>query len=401
MVIIKNAIENIKTNKIRVIVAMVWIVLGITSVVVVSSIGNGIEQQGINSSKDPAFRTANVVFTPNYQSSFDPTFYEPFTLEDIGKLSGIKGVEKITPKYGESASGMYGRNIEYEGGGSYSDILEYKDNSSIEVGYGRNFSLDDLDRNTIILDGGIAYSVGIYTPRNAVGKSIEIDGETFEVVGVLKSDSVKVTNGFENPKSYMPKKALQKLEEKRSFGGPINGLELLVSPGYEVSEVGKSVVDKLSIGKDKEIGTYGISGSGNDGSFQLGALQSTINRFTSILSNVSLAIGGIGIMNIMYMSVAERKREIGIRRAIGAEPKDIVIQFLIETIVITIMGGLVGIVVGTIAANQVGPYLGVAAIPSAQVYVKALFISIMTGAIFGAIPAIKASKLDPIQAIQG
>lgn len=401
MVIIKNAIENIKTNKIRVIVAMVWIVLGITSVVVVSSIGNGIEQQGINSSKDPVFRTANVVFTPNYQSSFDPTFYEPFTLEDIGKLSGIKGVEKITPKYGESASGMYGRNIEYEGGGSYSDILEYKDNSSIEVGYGRNFSLDDLDRNTIILDGGIAYSVGIYTPRNAVGKSIEIDGETFEVVGVLKSDSVKVTNGFENPKSYMPKKALQKLEEKRSFGGPINGLELLVSPGYEVSEVGKSVVDKLSIGKDKEIGTYGISGSGNDGSFQLGALQSTINRFTSILSNVSLAIGGIGIMNIMYMSVAERKREIGIRRAIGAEPKDIVIQFLIETIVITIMGGLVGIVVGTIAANQVGPYLGVASIPSAQVYVKALFISIMTGAIFGAIPAIKASKLDPIQAIQG
>ena len=400
MVIIKNAIENIKTNKIRVIVAMVWIILGITSVVVVSSIGNGIEQQGINSSKDPAFRTTNIVFNPNYESSFDPTFYEPFTLEDIGKLSGIKGVEKITPKYGESASGMYGRNIEYEGGSRYSDILEYKDNKNIEVEFGRSFSLDDLDRNAIILDGSIAYGVGIYTPRNAVGKSIEIDGETFEVVGVLKSELVKVTEGFENPKSYMPKKALQKLEEKRSFGGPINGLELLVKPGYDVGEVGNDVTDKLSVGRDEKIGTYDMTG-GSDGSFQLGVLQSTINRFTSILSNVSLAIGGIGIMNIMYMSVAERKREIGIRRAIGAEPKDIVIQFLIETIVITIMGGLVGIVVGIIAANQVGPYLGVPAIPSTQVYVKALFISIMTGVIFGAIPAIKASKLDPIQAIQG
>ncbi|MGL5346008.1 MAG: ABC transporter permease [Peptostreptococcaceae bacterium] len=400
MVIIKNAIENIKTNKIRVIVAMVWIVLGITSVVVVSSIGNGIEQQGINSSKDPAFRTTNIYFSPNYESSFDPTFYEPFTLEDIGKLSGIRGVEKITPKYGEAASGMYGKNIEYEDGSSYSEIIEYKDNKNIEVQYGRSFSLDDLDRNTIILDGGIAYGVGIYTPRNAVGKNIEIDGETFEVVGVLESDVAVVTDGFETPKSYMPKKALQNLEEKNSFGGPLNGLELLVKPGYDVSEVGSEVTEKLSLGKDKSVGTYEMNG-GSDGSFQLGILQSTINRFTSILSNVSLAIGGIGIMNIMYMSVTERKREIGIRRAIGAEPKDIVIQFLIETIVITIMGGLVGIVVGSIAASQVGPYLGVEAIPSAQVYAKALFISIMTGAIFGAIPAIKASKLDPIQAIQG
>ena len=159
-------------------------------------------------------------------------------------------------------------------------------------------------------------------------------------------------------------------------------------------------METLQAGISKENGEYANTGN-NSGNHELGIMQQTINRFTSILSKISLFIGGIGIMNIMYMSVAERKREIGIRRAIGAEPKDILIQFLIETIVITILGGIVGIIVGTIAANQVGPHLGVPAIPSLAVYIKAVVVSILTGAIFGSIPALKAAKLDPIKAIQG
>lgn len=129
--------------------------------------------------------------------------------------------------------------------------------------------------------------------------------------------------------------------------------------------------------------------------------QNQINRFTNILSNVSLIIGGIGIMNIMYMSVSERQREIGIRRAIGAQPKDILMQFLIETIVITVLGGLVGIVIGSIGAGKVGSYFGMEAQASIKVYVKAIGVSILVGTVFGAIPATKASKLDPIKAIQG
>lgn len=106
-------------------------------------------------------------------------------------------------------------------------------------------------------------------------------------------------------------------------------------------------------------------------------------------------------MNIMYMSVSERQREIGIRRAIGAQPSDILIQFLIETVVITVLGGIVGIVIGTIAAGKVGSYFGMEAQASIKVYAKAIGVSILVGTIFGAIPATKASKLDPIKAIQG
>lgn len=284
----------------------------------------------------------------------------------------------------------------------YTKTTEYKKDKKIDIIYGRNFSMEDLDRKTIVLDYNIAYELGDSVPQNAIGKSVNIEGEDFEVIGVLKNlyEEGKMVNSHIEPESYLPKKALKDLENKKSFGGAITSLEVIVNYDYDINDVGTEIVEILQSGISKENGEY--ANAGNDsGSHELGIMQQTINRFTSILSKVSLFIGGIGIMNIMYMSVAERKREIGIRRAIGAEPKDILIQFLIETIVITILGGIVGIIVGTIAANQVGPYLGVPAIPSLAVYTKAVVVSILTGAIFGAIPALKAAKLDPIKAIQG
>ncbi len=402
MVIIKNAIENIKTNKLRVIVAMVWIVLGITSVVVVSSIGNGIEQQGKEASKNVEFRTINITYYPNYESNLDASFFEPFSEKELGKVNSVKGIERVTPKYGDSGRGSHSVSLNVRGRSMYTKTTEYKKDKKIDIIYGRNFSMEDLDRKTIVLDYNIAYELGDSVPQNAIGKSVNIEGEDFEVIGVLKNlyEEGKMVNSHIEPESYLPKKALKDLENKKSFGGAITSLEVIVNYDYDINDVGTEIVEILQSGISKENGEY--ANAGNDsGSHELGIMQQTINRFTSILSKVSLFIGGIGIMNIMYMSVAERKREIGIRRAIGAEPKDILIQFLIETIVITILGGIVGIIVGTIAANQVGPYLGVPAIPSLAVYTKAVVVSILTGAIFGAIPALKAAKLDTIKAIQG
>lgn len=404
IVIIKNALENIKTNKLRVAVAMIWIVLGITSVVVVSSIGNGIEEHGKKTSEKEEYRKSNISFTPNYESNADISFYEPFTQQDIGIVAGMKEIERVTPKYGDVLGGSYGAPIDVGGSYEFMKMIEYKEDNNIEIAYGRNFSMEDLERKSIVLDYIIAYLLYDEIPQNAIGKNINIDGEEFEIIGILKE--VKQSNDpfgstYIESESYLPKNALDDLEKKKSFGGPITGLEILIKSGYDKDEVPFQVLEKIEEGKSEENGTYGVSGESSLGGSELMLMQNTINRFTSILSNVSLMIGGIGIMNIMYMSVAERTREIGIRRAIGAEPKDILLQFLIETIVITILGGIVGMIVGTIAATQVAPYIGMPAIPSASVYIKSIVVSILTGAIFGAIPALKAAKLDPIKAIQG
>lgn len=404
MVIIKNAIENIKTNKLRVAVAMVWIVLGITSVIVVSSIGNGIEKMTEETKKNPEFRKTDITFYPNYESSIsNPEFYEPFTQEDITKLSNMEGIERVTPKYGESQGGLEYTQILVENKDEFTKLIQYKYDSNLNIAYGRKFSIEDLERKTVVIDYSIAYELFNEDPESAVGQAINLNGEIFEVIGVLeevKLDQSDKSSQYRDLETYISKNSLQDLADKGSMGSTITGLDILAQPGYDMHDVNARIQEFFEDTKDEESGSYGGTGR-NEQEGNLNYLQHTINSFTSILSKVSLFIGGIGIMNIMYMSVAERKREIGIRRAIGAEPKDILVQFIIETIVITILGGLVGMLVGTFVANYASSYIGIEAIPSMESYVRAVGVSILTGAIFGAIPAIKAAKLDPIKAIQG
>ena len=404
IVTIKNAIENIKTNKMRVAVAMIWIVLGITSVIVVSSIGSGIEAKTKKTQENPDFRKASIKFYPDYESTANTSFYEPFTLEDIAKISSMKGIEKVTPKYGQSQGGAYDAyQLLVDNKSEFAKTLEYKKNQKLDIAYGRDFAVEDLNRNVVILEYSLAFSLFNDNPQSAIGNSVDINGNYFEVVGVLKElevDHEDLDSMYRQLECYMPKGAIEELGSSMSIGGSISEIEIIVAKGYDVLDVVLDASESIQEGKGEIEGSYSTEGQSMEGN-ELQYMQSTLERFTTILSNVSLLIGGIGIMNIMYMSVSERKREIGIRRAIGAEPKDILIQFLIETIVITVLGGLVGIVVGTFAAIFASRYLGIPPVPSVEVYIKAVVISIMTGAVFGAIPAVKASKLDPIKAIQG
>lgn len=408
MVIIKNALDNIKSNKLRVVVAMVWIVLGITSVVVVSSVGEGIEKQSKIASMNPKFRTSTISFDPNYENNLDSSFFEAFSNGDVDMIKSMPGIERATPKYGENVGGVINGGMLYTSiGEEFAEFKSIDKKTKLSVDFGRDFSLDDLDRKTVIIEDSLAYSLFDLSPKNAIGEFVKIEDEYFEIVGIIES---KVTSSTDDPEEYyrqpvcyIPKIALEELGNKNSFGSSITSIEILVANGYDIDETSFNVVEKLQeLKKDEmgEVGEYGLTG-GNEEGYELKFFQNQINRFTNILSNVSLIIGGIGIMNIMYMSVSERQREIGIRRAIGAQPKDILMQFLIETIVITVLGGLVGIVIGTIAAGKVGSYFGMEAQASIKVYVKAIGVSILVGTVFGAIPATKASKLDPIKAIQG
>ena len=408
MVIIKNALDNIKSNKLRVAVAMVWIVLGITSVVVVSSVGEGIEKQSKIASMNPKFRTSTISFDPNYENNLDSSFFEAFSNGDVDMIKSMPGIERATPKYGENVGGVINGGMLYTSiGEEFAEFKSIDKKTKLSVDFGRDFSLDDLDRKTVVIEDSLAYSLFDLSPKNAIGEFVKIEDEYFEIVGIIES---KVTSSTDDPEEYyrqpvcyIPKIALEELGNKNSFGSSITSIEILVANGYDIDETSFNVVEKLQeLKKDEmgEVGEYGLTG-GNEEGYELKFFQNQINRFTNILSNVSLIIGGIGIMNIMYMSVSERQREIGIRRAIGAQPKDILMQFLIETIVITVLGGLVGIVIGTIAAGKVGSYFGMEAQASIKVYVKAIGVSILVGTVFGAIPATKASKLDPIKAIQG
>ena len=175
-------------------------------------------------------------------------------------------------------------------------------------------------------------------------------------------------------------------------------LDLVVSNGYDLFETASRVTQKLhELHPDIE-GTYQV----HDPSEQTKALESmvnNINMFITVITAISMFVGGVGVMNIMYISVMERQREIGIRRAIGAKPRDIMLQFLTESVFITVLGGILGIIIGFIVVNYASSYLPFKAIVNINSLFYAFIATIVTGVIFGIVPAFKASRLDPIKAI--
>lgn len=175
-------------------------------------------------------------------------------------------------------------------------------------------------------------------------------------------------------------------------------VDLKVTDGYDVFEVANTIIERLYELHPDVNGSYTTP----DPTEQMQALESitsSTNKIVSFITVAAMSVGGIGVMNIMYVSVMERQREIGIRRAIGAKPRSILLQFLTEAIFITVVGGILGIITGLIATKYVSPRIGFEVIPSFNSIMYATLATIITGIVFGMIPAYKASKLDPIKAI--
>lgn len=203
-------------------------------------------------------------------------------------------------------------------------------------------------------------------PEEALGKGITINNHIYEVIGVIDENSIRnnaesnVDNMYYGDMnyiySYMPSKTFNDLMNQFSYPQDIYSLDLVVSKGYDMYEVSNNVINKLYELHPDINGSYNIDDP-TEATKELESMVSTINKFVTLITAISMFVGGVGVMNIMYVSVMERQREIGIRRAIGAKPLDILIQFLVEAIFITILGGIIGIVIGFIVVNYASNYL--------------------------------------------
>ena len=175
-------------------------------------------------------------------------------------------------------------------------------------------------------------------------------------------------------------------------------LNVTVETGASTKEIGEKVKTLLKERHPDTKGKY-EGQSGQEAMEQIQAVFGGITTFVALVSGISLLVGGIGVMNIMYVSVTERRREIGIRRAIGAKPKNILMQFLVESIFITGIGGVIGIIIGFTISKILGLILPFKPVMTPSNFLLASSISIITGIVFGLIPAYKGAKLDPIKAI--
>lgn len=412
--LIKNSLANLKGHKLRLIIAFIWIIIGITSVVFVSAVGNGMSAIFKSTFQNIAPKTAIFYFEPSDKElGRNQVMLDPFLSSDVQAIAALDGVEKVEPskKFAQTMPGfdentLMGNFAYFDKSGS-SQILPIE-KAHYKVIKGRSLTEADEGKRVIVLESNAVKDLFGEDEKNPIGKGVTLNGLTFEVVGVLDSDTTydPVDKTFkkrgmfdvDNPYSVIPSTAYGILTGTNIKSGSINSMVVTVKDGFEMETVTKSIEDNLASLHPDINGEYKVQ---DQSSIQKSteAFTKGIDKFVKIITVVAMIVGGVGIMNIMYVSVMERNKEIGIRRALGAKPRSILFQFLVESVFITSFGGILGVIVGyavTIYSKNIMPFRP---IPSFNSFLYAVISIVLTGIIFGLVPAYKASKVDPIKII--
>lgn len=387
--LIKTSLYSIKAHKLRVFLTMIGIIIGISSTVTVKSIGDGLSNYVVNSMEQTNANDYVIYFQSNFSYST-----ENFTDDDISKIEEIEGITKVEPfrysGYDEYKSG----NVTFFDKSYQTEITSNEmEKRSYEIEYGR--WLNDGEKNVIVLSYDAAKKL-FDSNKDALGKGVSFDGDIYEVIGVTKKLSGMMT-GY-------PGCCFTSQENLKSVikgDDPISMINVTIDPKKDkdlILDNIKSLLVDRHPSSDGEYIVEDIAASIESMTTMIGALTT----FVSAITGIALFVGGVGVMNIMYVSVTERKREIGIRRAIGAKPRTILFQFLFEAVIVTGVGGIIGIVLGYILGSLVSTFIpieGFKAVLTAKTLIGSASISVLVGVIFGIIPARNASKMDPIKAI--
>lgn len=392
--LVKSSFTSILKNKSRTILTSLGIIIGVTSVILLTSIGNGLKSYV--SDQFDALGANSIYVSPgqvfNESGGFSrgsmTSIMNSFTLKDYQLLKRkLKDLDvmPVNAAYVDlKSSKATKKDIEINGStekyGKNNNLLPSKDN-------GRWFT--DSDKQVIVLGYNIAQD--LFPNSNAVDKKIIVEGKTLKVIGVVDQKGASMGGPSLDDTVYAPLSVVSDLagnENINMFVIKAKDKDIINETKKEISKV---LLDEYQ--KD-EFSVY-------DSSQLLSSINSIISVLTVALTGIaaiSLIVGGIGIMNIMLVSVTERTKEIGLRKAIGAYPQAILIQFLIEAVILSCLGGTIGVILGTLGTLAINSYFP-AKITLFSV-VLAFGVSSAVGIIFGVAPAQKASKLSPIEALR-
>lgn len=394
---IKIALMNIRSNKGRSFLTMLGIIIGISSVIMIISIGNGVKG-GINSELNAMAGGQIYVYSDGQN---DEGISVEFTDEDIDALqTKVANVKAVTPRWTLSGTATGRKGIYTASMSLGMPGLEYV--SSDPIIAGRYFNENDYYSANKVCVVTEASARAMFGTTNVVGMTFDFTmyGSTqeFTIIGIRKDNaSVLVTvAGTETVSIEAPLSAI------REAGFEIvNDALLIISDGAEnASQVAADSV-KLMENRHDVRGKNVIKVENfNDYMSQMNDILSYVTIFVVFVAAISLLVGGIGVMNIMLVSVTERTREIGIRKSLGARTGSILLQFLSESAIITLLGGIIGIVIGVLGATGVCTLIGFTARISVGTVIGASLFSSAVGIFFGIYPARKAARLSPIEALR-
>ncbi|PGH95945.1 macrolide ABC transporter permease [Bacillus anthracis] len=391
---IKIALSSILAHKLRSALTMLGIIIGVGSIITVVAIGQGGEAMLKSKIAGSGNNLMPIQFKADINDEFNMGGHEIPKLmeEDILEVKQVKDVSHvITTNQGMEILDVNDKKANLNIIGLDN---EYFAVNKVKVVKGRTLSESDITHANNVVMISTKTEETLFKDVNPVGQIIEMKGQPMQIVGVYTSDNEFM--GFEMEEGLIPLTlwpVLYGTDEIQSIAIQSKNVD-------DLESAGKQAVDVLNSRKPSDIpGKYELV---NLKEFQEGVSKVT-NIMTMIIggiAGISLVVGGIGVMNIMLVSVTERTREIGIRKALGATRSKILLQFLIEAVMLTLLGGLIGIGLGYGGAYIVSTFAKWPPLVSWEVVVGGVLFSMTLGIIFGLIPANKAAKLDPIEALR-
>jgi putative ABC transport system permease protein len=405
---LKMALATLRANKLRSVLTVIGVVIGVWTVMAIASIISGIDMAVTKEVE--SFGTRSMYITkmnPGIhvgRMSREERMRKPLTYDDATALSKLPTVELAVP-FIEITNNWFGQKIMVSGGGKTSAAVnlegtlpEFERAGTQTVAEGRFFSQFENDNNENVCIVGSKVADDFFPFGSPVGQTLKIGEQEFRVVGMLqKREQFLMSGGSDDQNNvvYLPFNVARKLKPNSED----IYLLAVARPGL-MKEAMDQVVDTLRVRRQVPFG--------QPDSFGIETSESLLDTFRSItagvaigmvvISSVGLMVGGIGVMNIMLVSVTERTREIGVRKAIGARRADILWQFLIEAMTLTGMGGLIGLLVGW--ATTLLIRLFVPSYVPLWAPIGGFVASVGIGLIFGLWPAWKAARLDPIESLR-
>ena len=398
--LLKMAWRSLAANKLRTFLTMLGVIIGVTSVIALVSVGMGVKKNVVDSISRLGSNMLIIMPGSSNRGGMRGAAGSVITLtfDDAEAIKNkIKNVAYVSPTVQSSYQVVYGHenwNTTVTG-----VIPEYVSIQSLEIKSGLFFSEHDVDVRNRVAVIGSTVAANLFGEINPVGKKIRIGNAPYTIIGVLSSKGQSSGGMDQDDVVLIP---LTTAQERLIGITYVRSINVQVSDSDKMDEV-QSNIEKL-LRQRHRIRT----GAEDDFNVRnLTSLMETMSSTTTMITlllgsiaGISLIVGGIGIMNIMMVSVTERTREIGIRQAIGATYNSIMLQFLIESTMISIIGGLIGIVIGIGAAQAISKFGDFTTVISGLSIAASFGFSLFVGIFFGMFPARKAARLDPIDALR-
>ncbi|MBX7253957.1 MAG: ABC transporter permease [Candidatus Promineofilum sp.] len=395
-----TALDSLRSNKLRAALTMLGVIIGVAAVIALLSIGNGVSAS-INDQ-------INAIGTNLILISTDPDNsdgYPALTLSDVDALSD----PLRAPDVADVAASVGGSFAVTAGGNSSRSSISgvtanyFRVNNIDDIAAGDVLTENDIDTQARVAVLGWQVAEDLFPDSYAVGQSVKINGASYEVVGVL-AQSGSAFGGNDTTVFVPISTAQSRLVTNRTRSGQ-KAVDSIIAQAAS-NERNEAALEQIAAVLREE---HRIAYADED-DFQLlsqsdlldtaGQITGVLTAFLGAVAGISLLVGGIGIMNIMLVSVTERTREIGIRKAVGALRRDILLQFLLESVVLSLIGGIAGILLGWAIAAVAGRAIDLSVTLQLGTVLLATGFATAVGLVFGIYPAWRAARLRPIEALR-